>query len=163
MVAILEKMKRRHLLPGLCLAAAFSSFAASVELPITPNTLDQSHYTFSVSDTTTNDQIAFHITITAKTDVIPSDSEAHLSIVTHTTNGGGYTVSIAAAKPAIPVTLKKDKRVWAADFTVSRKTLKIPGLCCVFTEYAHTTQNGKIIAMPSATFYEFKLQDFLKP
>ena len=60
------------------------------------------------------------------------------------------------------VTIKKEKRVWDAHFTVSYDLLAKPGLCFVFTEIAHATIDGKIVAMPSADFYVIKLRDFLK-
>jgi hypothetical protein len=65
-------------------------------------------------------------------------------------------------KPEIPLRVKKDKRVWEADFTVSYELLEKPGLCFGFTEIAHATIDGKSVAMPSADFYEIKLRDFLK-
>jgi hypothetical protein len=59
--------------------------------------------------------------------------------------------------------LKKEKRIWVANFTVSRQVLKNQEAAFVFSETSHTTMNGKVIAMPSMTFYEIKLRDFAKP
>jgi len=64
--------------------------------------------------------------------------------------------------PEIPITLKKEKRVWTADFTLPKKSLDTDGLCFVFTQYGHATINGKRVAMPSAIFYEIKLKEFVK-
>ena len=151
-------------MPFVWLFFATFTHASVVELAVTPNSLAQNNYTFTVSANTTNDRTAFHVTITAKKEDIDSDSITGLWIVTHTKTREGSTSgsAMAAFKPEIPVTLKKDDRVWTADFTVPRESLKTPGLCFVFTELAHATVGGERVAMPSATFYELNLQDFAK-
>ena len=153
-------MHRFFIITILWLALALSGFAASVELHVTPKNLGEYKYVFLVSTNATQAGVAFRVSITAKTDDISSDSSADLKIVTHTNDGGS---SIVDLEPAIRVTLKKDTRVWKADFVVSHQLLKKPGLCLVFTEFAHATIDGKSVAMPSATFYEIQLGDFVKP
>ena len=146
----------------LWLPLVFSAHGLSVEIPVTTTNLDQYKYRFSVSTNATTGGVSFHVVVTAKKENIHADSETGLSIVTHTNTRDGETRSIARVKPEIPLRVKKDKRVWEADFTVSFELLEKPGLCFVFTEIAHGTIDGKSVAMPSADFYEIKLRDFLK-
>jgi hypothetical protein len=155
-------MRQLLIIPMVWLSLVASAHASSVQLPITTNSLDQQHFTFAVSAHSTNQATAFHITITAKLEDIVSDSEAGLRIVTRTEKDGSVTATIETYPPAIPVALKKDKRVWTADFSLPTKSLSTPGLCFVFTEFGHSMLNGKRIATPSATFYEIKLKDFAK-
>ncbi|HWC59443.1 MAG TPA: hypothetical protein VHC44_07090 [Verrucomicrobiae bacterium] len=155
----------RHLLIiPIILLAILSAGASSVELPVTPNTLNRYDYTFTVSAEATNAATAFHITITPKKEDIDSDSKADLAIVTHvnSTEAAPTETTITAFTPPTPITLTKDKRVWTADFVISRESLKTHGLCFIFSELAHQTVNGKRITMPSVTFYEIKLADFVK-
>jgi hypothetical protein len=135
-----------------------SAHGTSVEISITPTNLDQHGYVFSISTNAAQYGVAFHVAISTKTGEIYSDSSVGLSMVTHPKDGG---CSITGVEPAIPITLEKDKRVWKSEFTVSQGLLKKPGLCFIFTELAHVIRGGKSVAMPSATFYEIKLQDFL--
>jgi hypothetical protein len=139
------------------LVPILSAWGRSVELTVAPDSLDQGRYAFSVSSRATNEEVAFQVTIIAKSGVIYPDSNAELEMVKHFNNG----TSIEPTKMA-EITLKKDDQIWKADFTVLRKSLKTPGLCFIFTEFAHATVNGKLVSMPSATFYEMKLQDFVK-
>ena len=128
-------------------------------VPVTTNTLDESAYTFSVSANTTQDGVAFHVTVVAKVGDIPSECTLSLCKVTHLQ---GFR-SIESAKPAIRVALQKTNRVWKADFTVTRQLLRSPRLCCVFTEQ-HSDVVGGVRSPPcSATYYAIKLRDFLKP
>jgi hypothetical protein len=154
---------------GLCSTLAFSAHGRSVEIPITTTNLDQYAYRFSISTNAVTGGVKFHVTITSKMENIHADSKVGLSIVTHAETPDGETGrilsksgSIAGVQPEIPVTMKKHRRVWEADFTVSYELLEKPGLCFVFTEIAHTTIKGKSVAMPSADFYEVKLRHFLK-
>lgn len=156
-------MHRLFITPIFWFGLILPAHGLSVEIPITTTNLDQYKYVFSVSTNAATNGIAFHVTITAKREDVPSDSTAGLSMVTHTKDVGGSTHAIEAVKPAIQVTLKKDKRVWEADFTASFELLQKPGICFVFTETAHAIIDGKSVAMPSADFYEIKLRDFLKP
>jgi hypothetical protein len=141
-----------------------SACATSVELPVTLTNLDAYFYVFSVLTNATRDGVAFHVTITHKQYDISPDSNAGVDMVVHKKpTNGGFEGSIGSVKPEIPVTLKKEKRVWTADFIVSRELLKNRDVCFVFSVLAHTTVNGKTISMPSVTFYELRLQDFAKP
>lgn len=142
----------------LCFTLVLSAHGLSVEIAVTPKRLDQGKYAFSISTNTTQDGMSFHVIITAKTGDIPSDSNVGLSIVTHWEPGGSQ---IMPEKPTIQVMLEKDNRTWEASFAVTRELLKKPGLCLVFTEYDGFVVNGKKHPN-SATFYEIKLQDFLK-
>jgi hypothetical protein len=157
-----DSMRHLLIIPMAWLAIALSARATSVEIPITPTNLDQQDYTFAVSANTTNNETAFHITVTAKKQDIDSDSQVDLSIFNRTEKNGGITISGAPLTPAIPITLKKESRVWTADFTVSAKTLKTPNLYFIFSELGHSTVHGKRIAMPSVIFYQMKLTDFVK-
>ena len=146
------------------LAVVSSACATSVELPVTPTNLDTYGYAFSVFTNATKDGVAFHLTITNKQYDIYPDSSAGVDMVIHKKLAdGGMEGSVGAVTPEIPVTLKKEKRLWTADFTVSSTLLKNPDAYFVFSVLAHSTVNGKIIPMPSVTFYELRLQDFAKP
>lgn len=150
-------MHRSLIALSLSFGLILSASGSSVEFPVTRTNLDQYKYLFSVSTNATRDGVAFHLTVSAKAGEILSDSTAGLAVVNNTKN----TRSIEPVPPATRVTLKKDKRVWKANFTVSAELLKQPGLCFVFTETAHATADGKSIAMPSEDLYEIRLQDFL--
>jgi hypothetical protein len=140
-----------------------SAYGRSVEIPVTPDSFVQGRYIFSVSTNVIQNGVAFHVTIATKSGSIFADSTAavdivtHMDIVTHKENSS----SIVAAG-TVPITLKKDGHIWKADFIVSDKLLKRPGICFVFTEFCHAIENGKSVSMSSADFYEMKLQDFLK-
>jgi len=157
----------RHLLilPSVLLALVLSAHASSVEIPITPTQLDQQNYKFSVSVNATNNDIAFHVLITAKQADVSSDSEAHLAIVDHLEDAHGSIsgTDIKPFTPTIPIASHKENRAWTAAFTLPHKSMKTPGLCFIFSELAHDTINGRRLAMPSITFYEIKLKDFVKP
>jgi hypothetical protein len=158
-------LHRLSITPIFWLAFVISANAASVVIPVTPNTADGHKYVFTLSTNAAKGGIAFHVTITSKIGDFPFDSTAKLAIVTHRTNPDASVRrgSIQqAVNPTIRVTLKKDIRSWSADFTVSHKVLTKPGLCFVFTEFAHATIDGKRVAMPGADIYTLNLQDFLK-
>jgi hypothetical protein len=139
----------------LVLSGVLSSYGRSTQIPLTPQTLDQGEYVFSISTNSTHDGISFHVTITAKKGDIFPDSRADLSIVMRGPN-------VPAIRPIKEVTLKKDGHTWMADFVATPELLKTPGICFVFTAYAHAIENGRTVSMPSADFYEIRLLDFLK-
>ena len=141
---------------ALVLIGVLSVYADSMIFPVTPISLDQGQFVFSVSTNLTQEGISFHVTITAKTGVIYPDSQAHLNTVTTTPNSG-------TIQPVKSVILKKNDHFWTADFVATPELLKTPGVCFVFIAQGHTIKNGKAIPIPSADFYEIKLQDFLKP
>jgi len=156
----------RHLLivPSILFAIVLSTQATIVELPITPKQLDRQNYRFSITAHATNNDVAFHVVITTKKDEITPDSEAKLVTIGHSKDRHGALLgtSFTPFLPVAPLTLNQTKHTWTADFLVTRRSLKNPGLCFIFSEPAHTAIDGKIVAMPSVTFYEIQLKDFLK-
>jgi hypothetical protein len=134
-------------------------------VPVTPNSLDHGNYTFSVSTNETQNGVSFHVVVTAKTGAIPPDySSISVSLVHRLKTGtNGYGIYGGSLKPPVRVTLKKDTRVWQADFTIPHKSLWRRDLCCVFMEMESEVIDGQRSPAGSATFYELKLQDFLKP
>lgn len=157
-------MRQLLIIPSVLFALILSAHATSVELPITPSQLDQQNYKFAVTPNATNKSVAFHIVVTSKKDEIPSNSEANLAVVTHPKDGKGTSsgASITPFTPTVPIAFNKDKHAWTADFTLPREALKTSGLCFIFSELGHQTINGKRVPMPSITFYEIKLKDFVK-
>jgi hypothetical protein len=139
---------------ALVLADILCSYGKSTQILVTPKTLDQGEYVFSVSTNSTQEGISFHVTITAKTGVIFPDSQADLSIVTGTHESG-------MIQPVKSVTLKKDEHTWTADFVATPDLLKTSGICFVFTAYCHGIENGKTVPEPCADVYELRLLDFV--
>jgi len=138
--------------------------ADSVELPVTPANLNTYDYAFSVSTHATHDGVAFHVTITNKQYDIYPDSSANVDLVVHKKLAdGNMEGSVGPMAPMIPAAIKKAKRFWAADFTVAHSLVEDANACFVFSVLAHRTINGKLISMPSVTFYEFRLKDFARP
>jgi len=80
-----------------------------------------------------------------------------LSIVTTQTES-----SPGSIRTVKQVTLKKEDHTWTADFVATPELLKTPGICFVFTAYAHDGENGKTVQMPGADFYAVRLLDFFK-
>jgi hypothetical protein len=140
------------------LVPVLSAYAVSVEISVTPQNLNQRQYVFSISTNAAPNGIFFHVNISATKDAIYSDSTVDVCTVVHTSDSS----SIESTKHAIKIVLKKDIHVWKANFIVSNKMLKSSNLYFIFTEFTHVEINGKSVVMPSATFYEIKLKDFLK-
>jgi hypothetical protein len=143
----------------LCLALVLSAHGGSIDFRVTPKSLDQDKFVFSVSANSTQNGTSFHVTITAKTGVIPSDSTVGLSVLATSEKGAR---SMGPVKPETQVTLKKADHTWEAEFIASKQLLKDPDVCLVFGVVAHVTKNGKSIPMSSADFYVVKLRDFLR-
>ena len=143
---------------SLWFALVLSAYGLCVEFAVTPKSLGQGNYVFSISTDAARDATSFQVVITAKTNDFPSDSSVSLNIITNWPGGS----QITAVVPPISVTLKKEGHIWRTDFTVPREQLKNPGLCFIFTEPVGFVVNGKK-RTDSAIFYEIKLQDFLKP
>lgn len=143
----------------LCLALTSSAFGFSMIIPVTTNNLNQPAYIFSISTNAAQDGVSFHVTVVAKVGDIPSECTVGLCKVTYLKDFR----SIESAKPAIRVALQKTNRVWKADFTVPRQSLRSQRLCCVFTEQQSDVVGGVSTPSCSATFYAIKLRDFLKP
>lgn len=159
----LHIMHRTSVTLGLWLALFLPAHGLEMEVPVTTTNLDQSKYRFSISTNAATGGVSFHVIVTAKREDIHANSEAGLSIVTHTKTGAGEMHSIAPVKPEIPVKVKKDKRIWEADFTVSFELMEKPGLCFVFTENspATITVDGKSVPVPPwAAHYELPLRDW---
>src|SRR5277367_4652976 len=143
-------MHRVFIITAFLLAFALSAFGLSMEISVTPTSLNQGTYLFSVTNRVIGNELSFHITITGIRDVIPTDSSVGLCIATHWTNGS----QIIGAEPKTPITLKKDDRVWKMDFIASSELLTNADLCLVFTVYPQAfTKDGKRIPIPSCTFY----------
>jgi hypothetical protein len=142
---------------ALVLSGNLSSYGESTQIFVTPKTLNQGEYVFSISTNSTQEGISFHVTITAKKGVIFHDSQADLSIVNRETES-----SPGSIRTVKQVTLKKNDHTWTADFVATPELLKTPSICFVFTAYCHVIENGKTVSMPCADFYEVKLLDFLK-
>jgi len=142
---------------ALVLSGGLSACGMSIEWPVTPKSLDQGQFVFSISTNSLKEGVSFHVTITAKTGIIPSDSVLYLCLVTTTAGGGGSIVPVTAGPK---VTLQKDGHIWKADFVASSDMVKNPDFYLDFDVIAH---DAKGVPMPSADFYEIKLHDFLKP
>jgi hypothetical protein len=157
-------MRRSFIASIVWLAFISSACAESMELSVTHTKLDTYFYVFSVFTNATRDGVAFHVTVTSKQYDIYPDSSAGVDMVIHKKlANGGLEGSVGPVEPVIAVALKKEKRVWRVDFTVSRELLKNPDVCFIFRVQAHDTINGKTVPMPSADFYELRLEDFTKP
>jgi hypothetical protein len=112
----------------------------------------------------TKDGVAMDVNITKKQYDIYLDSSSGVDMVIHKKLAdGGMEGSVGGVMPVIPIALKKEKRFWTAGFTVPHSLLEDTNACFVFSVLAYSTVNGKVIPMPSVTFYELRLQDFAKP
>jgi hypothetical protein len=131
----------------LCLALVLSggslAFGYSVEIPVTPGSLDQGKYVFLVFTNLAQSRTSFDITIIAKTDTIPTNTEASLDIVTHWRDG----TKIELVKPTTRILLKKNDHAWKCDFIASNESLTNADLCFVFLY--HNTRSGMASAFPS--------------
>jgi hypothetical protein len=114
------------------------------------------NYTFAVSARAVTNGIAFHVSVTSKSEPILPDCGLSVCVWTETT----HSVSTAPAQPGIPVALHKGAQVWEADFVAPRELP--PDLVVIFSTLAHVTMNGKLEAMPSVTFYVMRVKEFVK-
>jgi hypothetical protein len=164
-------MRRLFLSFILCLISVSAAHAANFELPVTPTNLNSFFYTFTVSTNATDTGVAFHVTITDKRFDIYPESIAAVGTITRkdVTNavmrGAGVLkeASFAPLKPALPVILKKDKRVWTADFIASHELLNDTNVFFVFGVPGSVKPKGETEPSPAQDFYEVKLQDFARP
>jgi hypothetical protein len=147
--------------PIFWLVIVLSAPGTILEIRVTPNNLNKHPYGFTVSTNATRDGVAFHVAIAAKTEDIYPDSGAGLQTVTHKKDGRGLHISSESLKPAVQIILKKERRVWQADFTVARDILKDPDVYFVFNVLTHETIKGKSITMPSVDCYQMRLQEFV--
>jgi hypothetical protein len=143
--------------------------AMNVEIPVTPTNLDTLLYSFSISTNATDRGVAFHVTITHKRFDIYPDSSAELGTIEYKEVTNNFArpspeplkaASFKPLKPRARVALKKEKRVWTADFTASRELLKNTNVCFVFSVFAQDPKTNKTAP---ADLYELKLQDFARP
>lgn len=165
-------MSRLSLTIIALLVSLSAARADNTEFHISSTNLDTLLYSFSVSTNATDAGVAFHVIITHKRFDIYPDSSADVGTIKHkeitnaTARAPGPIIqtqtSFEALKPAIPIALKKEKRVWTADFTASRELLKNPDLCFVFAVPGLERTRGKT-EPPLEDLYELKLQDFAKP
>jgi hypothetical protein len=153
-------MHRIFIITTFWLAFALSAFGLSVEIPVTPTSLNQGTYLFSVTNSVIGDGRLFHISIKGIRDVIPSDSHVSLCIATRFRHGS----QIIETEPKTPITLKKDDHLWKLDFVASSELLTNADVCLVFSVLPQAfTKDGKRVPIASCSFYEIKLHDFIKP
>lgn len=131
-------------------ALVSSAFGLSEEIPVTPKSLDQGKFAFSVVTKTITNGLAFHVVISKKAGDILQGSNVGICIVTHWDTG----YEILPAKPETKVTLKRGERSWTADFIATPALLQTAGASLVFTEY---------VCFGTAESYEIKLRDFAAP
>ena len=155
-----QVMHRLFIASTIWLVFVASARAGSMEFHVTPTHLDKNGYVFSVSTNATPRAIAFHVIITAKKLDIDPNCGAYLAIVTGKQAHGLLTIS--PVTPKIQVTMKKEKRIWKAGFTVLQELLKNPDVYFIFSVPAYDTINGKRIYMPDVDFYQIRLRDFAK-
>jgi len=152
-------MRHATIITIIWFALVLSARASMDEISITPNNLSNDKLEFSVTTNALNHGVAFHVTVSVKSDDILPHSDVHLWIVLH--SGPGAT-EMSPAKPETRIVTKRSGHLFTADFVASRKLLKTNGACFVFAVYG-AFNNGKWVAMPHGDFYELKLQDFAKP
>ena len=142
----------------------------NAEIPVSPTNLNTLLYSFSVSTNATARGVVFRITITHRRFEIYPDSSAEIGTIEYKeiTNNlarrSPEPLKDATFKPLkskVRVALKKEKRVWTADFTASRELLNNTNVCFVFSVFAQDPKTNKT-ATP-ADLYELKLHDFAKP
>jgi hypothetical protein len=156
-------MKTLLIIAGL-LATAISGFGQIPSVVVTPTNLDLHDYAFAISTNAAQDGTGFHLIITAKTRDIPTNSSVNLEV------GGdeefsedtGIPATMGRAAPPVKVSIKKNNRIWEADFVVPRQQLRDHGLFCLFGE-AYDGETGGAIDPKTVTFYEIKIQEFVSP
>ncbi len=165
-------MRRLFLTFTLWLIFISVARANNTEIPVTQTNLNTLLYSFSVSTNATNGGVAFHVTITHKRFDIYPDSTADVGTIDRKqiTNAAArafpqpiFEATFEPLKPTIPVALKKEKRVWTADFTAPRELLSDTNACFVFSVPGMEKSKNKTDPLPPADLYELKLQDFAKP
>jgi hypothetical protein len=133
------------------LAVVLPTFGKSTVIPVTPKDTDSiDQFKFVVTNSTVSNGLSFHVIITAKHGLMPTDGKGYLCAANLTEQ----SQSIGPMTSETQVTLKTDKRTSIADFVASPQLLNNPDACFVFVILDH---NG-----PSADFYVLKLRDFTK-
>jgi hypothetical protein len=158
-------MRPIFILPFVWLAVVIPGFGALVpEVEVTTTNLDLQNYSFLVSTNAAQDGLAFHVVITSKTRNIPANSSVNLEGVTDwdVFADMGKRRQMGRASPPVKVTLKKNKRVWEADFMLPRLQFQESRLFCLFAE-GYDGETGGVIDEKTVTFYEIRIQDFVNP
>jgi hypothetical protein len=161
--ALTHRLKPPLLFIALVILVGLASTATAtmVEIAVTPTNLANDEFVFSVSTNIGQGAVVFDVSVTNTQADIFSDSTASVALIHHKRfPDGGLTISGEMPKPAIPVSLEKQARIWKAKFTVPRELLKDPDLFFSFSVYEHGIINGKLEFMPSLTVYRMQLQDF---
>lgn len=148
-------MRHLFIMPFVLLVAVFSGYGEVPEVSITPTNLDQHGYTFAISTNATQDGMAFHVVIISKTHDIPTNSSVNLQ----QEENWGELRQEGRAAPPVKVSLKKNKRVWEADFSVPSQQLLNPGLSCLFAE-GYDGESGGMIDAKTVTYYYIRIQEF---
>lgn len=145
----------------LWLALCLPAFGLSTEISVTPQSLDQGAFLFSITNQPATNGLAFHVTITAKNPPILPDSIVNLASASSSDDGRSRQISPAQPEP--PVTLTKSDRVWLADIIVPKELMADTNLCLLFTVPVYDIrQDGTRMRMPADEFYEIKLRDFVR-
>jgi hypothetical protein len=148
-------MKRFVLVVFAWLTVVSPAFALSNVFSVTPRTLDQGRFEFAVKHSATNGGASFRVTITAKKDVVPPESEGHLC--------SADSKSIGPLTAKTQVALQKTNHIWTATFVASAELVQNPEACFVFMVHAKATEGGKTdLVARAANYYVFKLRDFIK-
>ena len=142
----------KYIIAAFLLMLASSAFGLSIEIPVTPDTLNQRDCIFSISNNAVQNEVRFHVTITATVD----NSSPEISAWLGTKRGENLDSPTR-------VTLKRDGHMWEADFTASKTALKNPDLYFVFEMVPDVKdKNGNRVPITSAVMFEMKLKEFLK-
>ena len=143
--------------------------AMNTEIRVSPTNLDSLLYSFSVSTNATARGVAFHVTITHKRFDIYPDSSAEIGTIEYKEITNNLSrpspkplkdATFKPLKPKVRVALKKEKRVWTANFTASRELLNNTNVCFVFSVFAQDPKTNKTAP---TDLYELKLHDFAMP
>lgn len=145
----------------LWLALCLPAFGRSTEISVTPRSLNQSAFLFSVTNEPATNGLAFHVTITAKNPPILPESIVNLASASSSDDGRSRQISPEQPEPS--VTLTKSDRVWLADIIVPKELMADTNLCLLFSVPVYAVfQDGKRMRMPSGELYEIKLRDFVR-
>jgi hypothetical protein len=140
------------LLLALAGLAQTSLFGASVIIPVSPDSLEQSNFTFQFNIKPNSEGIDVDFKATLKGDT-PSTFTGSLGLVKIT-----QTTSEIKGMRVIPI--HNRGKVYTANFRVESDLLDTKHLCFIFKENVQVMMNGKVTPMPSATSYTFPLKDF---
>lgn len=138
-----------------CVTATVSAYAECDEIPVTPDDRQINGYTFVVSSTNATKRGEFHVQITTTNKIQLSwYSHGSINFIERKGDASRYSITIGDTQPKVPVLWTANKTGWSADFTLPPQLRNDPNVFFIFTVEERPD-------MPSATFYEFKLLDFL--